>query len=187
MKELDYYEEGQINAVVGGIVLLIVGVGVATLILIFVGSLGGQTYDLIESDLDTIGNYDGGISFVGRNDTAVYLGHTDIHNTTLNISKGTLEVNLNNFTIDYDLGTVLSKYPSYANGTAFNSTFKWGSIDVQYSVKRSIISGFEGLEQTGKFMPVVVLAVIIALVLSMVLTFGMGGMYGGGSFRGSAL
>lgn len=114
-EEALFYEEGQINAAVGGVVMLIVGVGVATLVLIFVGSLGGQTYQLVESDIDAITN------------------------TT-----------------------------------------------IKESIKNSIVSGFEGLEQTGKFLPIVVLAVIIAIVLSLVLTFGMGGMYGG-AYRGSAL
>ena len=44
------------------------------------------------------------------------------------------------------------------------------------------MSGFDALEQTGSYMPIIVLAVIIALVLSLVLGFsGMVGGYGGGS------
>ena len=114
-KELKLFEEkGQIQASIGAIITLVVGVGVAVLVLIFVGVLGGQTYQLVESDLDSI-----------TNDT------------------------------------------------------------IRTSIKNSIISGFSALEQTGDFLPIIVLAVVIFLVLSLVLGFtAFGGGIGGG---GSAL
>lgn len=104
-----FEKKGQTGAAVGAIITLIVGVGVAVLVLIFVGVLGGQTYELTETDLDAITN-----------------------------------------------------------------------ATVRNSVKNSIISGFEALEQTGDYMPIIVLAVIIFLVLSLVIGFtafggGMGG------------
>lgn len=108
-----YKKRGYLGGAVGAVITLITGVGVAVLVLIFVGSLGGQTYELVEADID------------------------GITNTT-----------------------------------------------VKDHVKGSIISGFEALEQTGDYLPIIVLAVIIALVLTLVLGFtGMGGSYG----RGSAL
>jgi len=55
-KTLLYRKEGQVAESVGAIVTLIIGVGVAVLILIFVGVLGGQTYNLTEGDLDAITN-----------------------------------------------------------------------------------------------------------------------------------
>ena len=113
MKEMKLYEKkGQAQGAVGAIISLIVGIGVAVLILIFVGALGGQTYDLVEDDIDAIGN-----------DTIK--GH----------------------------------------------------------VNAGIIAGFEALEQTGSYLPIIVLAVIISLVLSLILGFTALG--GGG--RGSAL
>ena len=51
-----YEVEGAVGGAVGSVIMLIVGVGVSVLILIFVGSLGGQTYNLVESDIDTITN-----------------------------------------------------------------------------------------------------------------------------------
>ena len=54
--ETTFQEEGYMQESVGSIIFLIVGVGVATLVLIFGGVLGGQTYSLIESDLDAISN-----------------------------------------------------------------------------------------------------------------------------------
>jgi hypothetical protein len=109
--EMKYEKKGQMGGAVGAVIQLITGVGVAVLVLIFVGSLGGQTYELVEDDIDAI-----------------------------------------------------------TNGT------------VKASVKNGIISGFEALEQTGDYLPIIVLAVVIALVLFLVL--GMTNTAGG---RGSAL
>lgn len=115
MEMKPYEKKGQMaGGVVGAIVTLIAGVGVAVLVLIFVGALGGQTYNLVEADINAI------------NDTTI-----------------------------------------------------------QTSVKNSITSGFSGLETTGDYLPIIVLAVVISLVLALVLGFmNFGGMGGG---RGSAL
>jgi flagellar biosynthesis protein FlhB len=106
-----YEEEGQ--AQVGGLVGMVVLVGVAILVLIFVGALGGQTYNLVEADLNAI------------NDS-----------------------------------------------------------DIQASVKGGIVSSFKALETTGDYMPIVVVALIIGIVLSVVLgftAFSSGRMGGGGA------
>lgn len=104
-----YEKKGQVGGAVGSIITLIVGVGVGVLVLIFVGALGGQTYQLVEADIDSITN-------------------TTIKN----------------------------------------------------SVGNAIVSGFGALEQTGAYMPIIVLAVVIALVLSLVLSFtNLGGQRGG--------
>ena len=109
-----YEKEGQSSGAVGNIIVLIVGIGVSVLVLIFVGALGGQTYNLVEPDIDAISN-----------------------------------------------------------------------INVSDPVKNSIISGFSALETTGGYLPIVVLAVVIALVLGLVLSFTAFG--GGGMYRGTAL
>lgn len=108
-----YEKKGQIQGSVGAIISLIVGVGVGVLVLIFVGVLGGQTYNIAQSDIEAI------------NDTTI-------------------------------------------------------KTNVQNAVK----SGFSALEQTGSYMPLIVLAVVIALVLSLVLGFTAFGNQGRG---GSAL
>ena len=114
-EQVVYEEKGQMAGAVGAVVTLITGVGVAVLVLIFVGSLGGQTYQLVEDDLTAITN-----------------------------------------------------------------------ATVEQSVKNSIISGFEALEQTGSYLPIIVLAFIIALVLALVL--GMTGGFGRtGNSGGTAL
>lgn len=110
-----YEREGQVQGAVGAIIFLIVGIGVATLVLIFVGALGGQTWELVEDDVDSITN------------------------TT-----------------------------------------------ISGSIKTAVVSGFSALEQTGKFLPIIVLAVVITLVLTLILGFLTFGNMGGGS-RGMAL
>lgn len=57
-KQMKLYEKsGQLaGGAVGNIITLIVGIGVAVLVLIFVGALGGQTYNLVEPDIDAITN-----------------------------------------------------------------------------------------------------------------------------------
>lgn len=106
-----FNKKGQMGGV-GAIISLIVGVGVAVLVLIFVGALGGQTYNLVEDDI-----------------------------------------------------------------TAINDS------DIEANVKAGIKSGFEALEQTGNYLPIIVLAVVIAVVLSLVLGF----MSFGGGRGGTAL
>lgn len=51
-----YRKKGQSAGAVGAIITLIVGVGVSVLVLIFVGTLGGQTYQLTETKIDAITN-----------------------------------------------------------------------------------------------------------------------------------
>lgn len=55
---------------------------------------------------------------------------------------------------------------------------------IQTSIKNSVKSGFSALEQTGSYMPILVMAYIIALVIVLVLGFAN---IGGGSSGGGAL
>lgn len=54
---------------------------------------------------------------------------------------------------------------------------------VRTHIQDAVVSGFESLDDTGSYMPIIVLAVVIALVLSIVL--GLGAI--GGGQGGSAL
>lgn len=96
---------------VGMIITLVMGIGIATLILIFVGSMSGSVYEQVEPDIDAITN------------------------TT-----------------------------------------------IKDHVKNGVISGFDALEQTGSYLPIIVLAVIISVVLALVMSLGgIAGGRGGGS------
>jgi len=110
MEEI-YRKEGAIQGEIGAIITLIVGVGVAALVLIFVSALGGSTYNLVESDLDAISN-----------------------DSIKNYSKD------------------------------------------------GIVSAFQALSSTGSYLPIIVLAIVIFLVLGLIFSMvgGSGGYYGGG-------
>lgn len=107
-KKTIYSEKGQAAGAVGAIITLIVGVGVSVLVLIFVGALGGQTYNLVEADIDEI------------NDSGI-----------------------------------------------------------KQDIKDGIAAGFSALKQTGDYLPIIVLAVVISLVLALVLSFTAFGGQGG--------
>ena len=110
-----YEEDGQVQENVGAIIFLVMGVGIATLMLIFVGVLGGQVYSQTADEL--------------------------------------LDINA-------------------TDPVAYNYVIE------------SIQSGFKGLHITGSYLPIVVLAVIIFIVLGLVMSMGHPQNYGGG---GSAL
>lgn len=109
MKE--YKKKGQMQGAVGAIVALVVGVSIATLLIILTGAMGGQAFTLVQDDIDAI---------------------TD---ATINAS-----------------------------------------------VHSSIQEGFGAQEDTASYIPLIVLALVISIVLALVLGFAN---MGGG--RGSAL
>lgn len=100
MEELKLVEKFSGYAETGAMVSLIIGVGIAVLLLIFVGVLGGQAYSLTQSQIEAI------------NDTTI-------------------------------------------------KTY----------VKDSITSGFQALRTVGQYMPLIVLAVVISLVIVLVIGF----------------
>ncbi len=83
-----YKKSGFVQQSVNAIVQLIVGVGVAVMVLIFIGALGGQTYNLVESDINGIGNTSEiAKSWVAINNTAVSIGNSNIHQGSLTITN----------------------------------------------------------------------------------------------------
>ena len=174
-----YKKEGNMQGSINAVISLIAGVGVAVLILVFIGTLSGQTYDLVEPDLQTIGVAAGSTSdLTVLNDTAVSLTHGALQSTPLAYKAGTLITG--NFTYSLEAGTATLTDVAN-NNTAFNFTYTWKNETVGRSVKESMISGFQALEQTGSYLPIIVLAVVIALVLALVLGMGsgLGGSKGG--------
>ena len=104
-----YHKKGQALGAVSAIITLVIGVTVATLVMILGGALGGQTYNLVEPDID-------------------------------NISDAAIKA----------------------------------------SIKSGITSAFEAQAQTGDYMPLIVLGVVIFIILSLVLGFlAFGGFSGG--------
>ena len=98
---MNFEKDGQVTGQVNTIISLIVGVGVASLILIFIGTLGGQTYNLVEDKIDAISD-----------------------------------------------------------------------ANIKTSVKSGITSGFEAIETSGEYLPLIVLAIVIFIVLGLVMGMG---------------
>jgi len=168
------------------VIVLIIGITVAVLVLVFGGVLSGSVYQIVEPDIDEIGKNAGSATFTVSNTTPVSLGNTYVWEGTLLIN-GTA-ASTNNFTVDYTAGTVQLK-PNSEAGLTFShgqagttAAFTWGQVAIREHVKSSIISGFQASEQTGKYMPLYVLGVMIFLILGLVVGLTMlgGGTYGGG-------
>ena len=107
-----YVKDGMVmGGAVGAIIGLVVAGGISTVLIIFLSSLSGQTYELVEDDIDAISNE-----------------------------------------------------------------------TIKTSVKEAIVSGFDAQEKTAKYLPLVILALVIGIVLTVILGItNIGGMGGGGS------
>ena len=51
---MNYKNDGFVGGEVSQIITLIIGVGISALVLIFVSTLGGSTYNLVEDDIEAI-------------------------------------------------------------------------------------------------------------------------------------
>lgn len=186
MEKTLYNRKGQITGVPAAIVTLIAGVGVAVLVLIFVGTLSGSTYQLIEPGIEALTGSTINDSFTANNVTAQALTFDDVVTGTLSVVNSTDDViGLSNFTVNLDDGTMLLIGTHAQNGTTMFATYTYGDQVIEDHIKDSIISSFSALETTGDYLPIIVLAVVIALVLTLVLGFMSFG--GGGGYGGSAL
>jgi hypothetical protein len=100
---MEYYEDGMVGGQVSEVITLIVGVGIAALVLVFVSTLGGSTYNLVEEDINAISD-----------------------------------------------------------------------ATVKASVVASSQAGFSAIETVGDYLPLVVLAIVIFIVLGLIMGLGRG-------------
>lgn len=176
---MNYRKKGQMGS--GTMLALIIGVGVGVLVLIFIGVLGGQVYNLSESRIAAIGNNsynNANVTIINTSTaTTTYLGHTNILTGSLtitNTSNGAV-MGLSNFTVDYTAGTLYPDpdVPYLANTSSINVSYDHGDLGIQNNVKGGILSSFEALEQTGDYLPIIVLAFIIFIVMGIVIGMGL--------------
>lgn len=164
------------QANVGMIILLIVGVCTAILSLIFIGALGGQTFQLTEDKISSIGrsiitgetwdNMRSGIVFtLAHNETTWDVSVYSLNETAI--------LDISQFTIDNNAGTLILNNDSL-NGTYATIDYYYGNTTIQDNIKGGIVSSFSALNLTGSYLPMIVLAIIIVLVLSLMI--GMTGM-----------
>jgi len=173
----------------GAIVTLIVGISIAVLVLIFVGTLGGGLYNIVEPDINEIGNLSvANETFTATNGTAVGVSHENLHYDSIVIQNITGQpIGLGNFTIDvhagtFTLNTNIGAYAGLRSNT-MNVSYTHGDTAIRTNIMNSITSGFEALETSGDYTPIITLAVVIVLVLSMI--FGLGMMTGGRGSNGA--
>jgi hypothetical protein len=176
------------QSTVGLIILLIIGVAVGTMVIIFVGVLGGTVYQETEGDLDSMVGTVANSSITLLNNTAVALPFDDVVQGTVVWYNGSIDSTTwlsNNVTINNDLGTAtLITNNGSINNTAVNISYSWGNYTIRDNIKNSIVSGFKALNVTGGYLPIVVLAVIILLVLGLVMGFSGAGA-GRASYSGA--
>lgn len=180
-------KEAQVQASVNALIILIVGVGIGALMLIFVGVLGGNVFNQSEADIDAIyaqvsnenigtANATGGL--IATINTA-NLPLTSITSVTCNAST----VPSANYSFVSDTGVVTVTHLSECNLATVNVTYFHGNHTIETSIREGITSGFDALDTTSGYMPLVVLAVIISLVMAMVLGMGGTGRKSGGSYE----
>jgi len=177
--------KAQVQGAVGAMIALFIGVIVIVLLIILAGALGGQTFNLVQDDIIEVGNQSiVNESFTAINDTVVTLDHRLIHSGSLTILNDSADVGLGNFTIDYDGGDLTLLNNDY-NNTALDASYNYGDLTVQGNIENSIKEGFSTLEDTAGYVPIVVLAIIIFLVLTLVI--GFTALTGGTNRGGTAL
>ena len=164
---------------VSSVITLIIGIGIAVFVLIFAGSLGGQTYELVEDDITLTGTViDQQIAI--SNSSTTSLGQYFVRIISIeNISDSTIPLSTSEFSIDSIAGTLLLTNHTRTAGT-YNISYDYGNATIENNIRGGIISSFEALETSGDYLPIIVLAVVIAIVLFMVM--GMAGtrITGGG-------
>lgn len=175
-------KRGQIDAS-STIVPLIVGVGVAVMIIILVSMLGGKTYELVQDDIQNLTNHSATILDRKFETNVQYYLDSYIQPNTFSVKNATVTLTAANYTIDYDSGAFMMNNASTYNLSNVNVSYYWGAIEIRDSIKSGITNSFEALEQTGNYLPIIVLAIVIFLVLGSIMMFT--GMKKGGSGGGA--
>jgi len=166
----------------------------ATLVLIFVSVLGGGVYTNTQSQIsslssnvinETTGNFSSRLLPAIYNTTANIYPNTEtltIWNTTA--QYGTLTLNTNYTVLSYSTGqfNIISLGMKNNSYIYLNISYTLGNPDIKNNITAAIGSSFTSLNTVGGYLPIVVLAVIIFLVLGLVmsLTPGFGRESSGG-------
>ena len=184
---MKYMKEGQMVAAVPVLIGLVVGVAIITVTQIVMGVLGAKTYQIVQSDLEQIGNnVVTGESVTPLTNVFTNFGHSFIQTGTLSVYNTTSKavVGLGNFSINYDAGTYQAVGANF-NNTALSANYTWGAAEVRTSAQNAIVAGFQTQEDTAELTPIVVLSVIMGVVILSI--FSYMNFAGGSGGRGSAL
>ena len=172
---------------IGSIILLVIGVGVSILVLIFVSVLGGGVFTNAEPNINVISNNvtDSPLNFSFNVNTLPYS-----HDTSNDIYKesdvlvawngtgtfGTLVRNTNYTVTSYpagqfsitDLGDLNYSY------VYVNVSYATGNPIIEESIVTAIQQSFVALNTTGSYLPIIVLAVIVFIILSLIMALNLG-------------
>ncbi len=176
-------KKAQANVDGGQILPLIITISLATVLLVFVGVLVGSSYNLIESDLEVLAiQHHGNKTFTALWNQSVFIdyfngGTTDIYQAATNLDA--------NFTVDANLGTVTLDDVGL-NNTQLNISYQTGNDTLVGYLKGSVVGATQGIQTTGQYLPLIVLAFVISIVMVLILGFasiggGTGGARGGGN------
>jgi len=155
------------------LVALITGVGVAVLVMIMIGVMAGTTYNLAEPNINLVGSYTGWVAqeqFVMDNATGTALKNAYIRNVSF--SNSTETILSANFTVNYATGVVLlldGAGHRPVNGGAANVSYNYKNRTMEHQIKETALGGFQSLQQVGSFMPLIILAVVVSIVLGVVM------------------
>jgi len=152
-------------------IFLIVGLAVAGLLYTFTTVLGGQTYNIVESDLDEITSYtDANHTFVADNTTWTLI-NASLKPSSLHLYNTTGWVdNTSEFSVNYTTGYVLLiDSNATLNGTTMGCVYEYDDGTIRTAIKTGILSNFEAQQQIGEYMPIIALAIIITIVIGLII------------------
>ena len=137
-----YERKGQVQGAVQAIVLLIVGASVATMILIFSGSLSGQVYEKVEADIVALQeNSVVNETLTPINGTAVKLNYDLVRDVTFKNITGGATVDANNYTFNWYSGEFTLTDAVDWNNTAIYASYNYGMENLSGTITRGIMSG----------------------------------------------
>lgn len=182
------------NNVAGYVIPLVAGFGVAAFIMIIMSVLSGSTYQITEPMLNNLGmeiqrlNY----TFTASNTSMVSLGNVLLYNGTLTIQNKTFkssDANAN-YTVNYNNGSLKLKAGGFLgrmqNGKKYNATYYYRNNTLQAKTKYAVENGITGLQTIGNYMPLIVLAFVAVMLLSLIF-MQTGGIMGSGGGGGGVL
>ena len=170
------------------VISLIVGLAVAGLLFTFTTVLSGQTYNLVEEDIEAITSYSAANhTFVALNTSWVDLGNTTLRSVYLYNTTGWTN-NASDFTVNTTTGLVLLIDDNASlNGTTMQAVYEYDDGTIRTAIQSGILSNFEAQQQIGEYLPIIALAIIITIVIGLIIggiaskfmAPAMGGNYGG--------
>lgn len=168
-------------------IALILAVGIAIITSILTSVIAGNTYQTSETLIDATAQrsvVNESITILANNQTQ-YLNYVLVESGTLvvvNSSNG-VDVGLGNFTINYNNGGLSLKTTKWVN-ISLGASYDAGP-DIAGSIRDSAVKGFSVIENTANYGQLIVLAVIIAIIFTVILGIGAFSMNGKGNYGGS--